>query len=307
MSVVTHEGFLERAMGVHGDCYNYSKTVYINSKTPVTIVCKKHGEFVQRPSHHLDNKGCPLCGRESNGKAHKKSIEHFLEKAKEKHGQTYDYSKVVYNGSKSPVTIICKIHGEFVQRADHHWNGCGCPQCTYDGYRKLYQNSTEHFVSKSTEIHGDRYDYSLVNYVNRQTKVDIICKYHGIFSQSADTHMKGSGCPNCADSLGVWRYSEWEAAGLAATSFDGFKLYVLRCWNDSEQFFKIGKTYRTIAQRYRSKNDLPYEYEVILVKQGSARFVSELEQELINKHGALKYTPKVKFGGMEECFSAFRN
>ena len=305
MSAVTQEGFLERAMGIHGDSYDYSKTVYTKSKNPVTIICKRHGEFSQRASHHLENKGCPVCGRELMGKPHKKSIEHFLQKAEEKHGDRYDYSKVIYTGSLNSVTIICKIHGEFVQSAHHHLEGCGCPQCSYDGYRKLYQNSTEHFIAKATEIHGDRYDYSLANYVNRRAKVDIICEHHGIFSQSADAHMKGSGCPNCADSLGVWRYSEWEAAGLAATSFDGFKLYVLRCWNDSEQFFKIGKTYRTIARRYHSKYDLPYEYEVILVKQGSARFVSELEQELINKHGALRYVPQVKFGGMEECFSEF--
>ena len=57
--------------------------------------------------------------------------------------------------------------------------------------------STKRFISKSIEKHGDKYDYSLVDYVKAKSKVIIICKLHGEFLQTPDSHARGSGCNNC--------------------------------------------------------------------------------------------------------------
>ena len=123
--------------------------------------------------------------------------EEFIQKAKEKHGDKYDYSNVQYVHSKSKVKIICKEHGEFEQQPNNHLQGQGCLACKLDN-SKL---TTEQFIQKAKEIHGDKYDYSKVEYVNNATKVKIICPQHGEFEQTPNLHLRGSGCPACGGTL----------------------------------------------------------------------------------------------------------
>ena len=116
----------------------------------------------------------------------------FINKSKEIHGDKYDYSKVEYVNNSIKVCIICPEHGEFWQRPNDHLDGHGCPMC--GGVKKL---TTEGFIEKSKLIHGDRYDYSKVNYVGNKIKVCIICPIHGEFWQKPNAHLNGQGCPNC--------------------------------------------------------------------------------------------------------------
>ena len=109
------------------------------------------------------------------------------------HGDIYDYSLMVYNGSKNNIKIICKYHGIFEQRPVHHLRGSGCPHCSKN---KKYTNIT--FKLKSNIIHNNLYDYSLVDYKNAHTNVKIICSKHGIFEQTPQNHIiKQTGCPFC--------------------------------------------------------------------------------------------------------------
>lgn len=121
--------------------------------------------------------------------------EEFVKKAKEIHGDKYDYSKVDYKSTKEKVCIICKEdgHGEFYQRSSNHLKGNGCPKCI-----KNIKLTTESFVKKSREVHGDKYDYSKVDYRNNSTKVCIICNIHNKeFYQAPSKHLEGQGCPIC--------------------------------------------------------------------------------------------------------------
>jgi hypothetical protein len=185
----TTEQFVEQAKEVHGDKYDYSKVDYINKKNKVCIICPEHGEFYQLPNNHLKGRGCPVC---SGNK--KLTTEQYIKKAKEVHGDKYDYSKVDYVNYRTKICIICPVHGEFYQRPDHHLKGKGCLECINDKQRY----TTEQFIEKSKEVHGDKYDYSKVKYVNNKTKVCIICPEHGEFYQQPDEHLIGSGCPECA-------------------------------------------------------------------------------------------------------------
>ena len=121
--------FIKKARQVHGDKYDYSKVNYIDSKTPVYITCPEHGEFCQRPSAHLYGMGCPKCGTISTGIKRRLEQNNFIEKAREVHGDKYDYSKVQYTTSLNPVSIICPLHGEFSQTPHKHLLGHGCPIC----------------------------------------------------------------------------------------------------------------------------------------------------------------------------------
>jgi len=122
----------------------------------------------------------------------------FIKRSKEKHGNKYDYSLVVYNNQYELVKIICPNHGIFEQVAKSHMYGKGCSLCS--GNIKC---NTEYFIIKSKNINGDKYDYSLVNYINNKTPVTIICKKHGKFNQRPDTHLShNQGCPSCCTSKG---------------------------------------------------------------------------------------------------------
>lgn len=106
---LSQEEVVRRFREVHGDFYDYSKVVYINDRTKVCIICPIHGEFWQEPQSHYGQRcGCPLCGVKATASKRNIGTEKFIEKAKQIHGDKYDYSKVKYVKSKDKVCIICK-------------------------------------------------------------------------------------------------------------------------------------------------------------------------------------------------------
>ena len=121
--------------------------------------------------------------------------ENFIKKASERHKYKYDYSKVEYINVHTKVCIICPEHGEFLITPNNHLRGHGCPKCA--GCNK---SNNDTFVTMAKEIHGDKYDYSKVEYVNYETKVCIICPEHGEFWQTPHGHLNGQGCPYCKNS-----------------------------------------------------------------------------------------------------------
>lgn len=183
--------FIKKAEKVHNTKYDYSKVDYHKSKEKVCIICPIHGEFWQIPNSHLMGHGCPKCAIEKRKELQKLPISEFIKKAKKIHNEKYDYSKVKYDYIKDKVEIICPKHGSFLQIAQDHLNGHGCTKCN-----SLWK-STEQFIEDARKIHGDKYDYSKVNYKNKYSNVTIICKKHGEFKQIAQNHLKGCNCPKC--------------------------------------------------------------------------------------------------------------
>lgn len=127
---MTTQDFITKAKAIHGNCYDYSKVVYIDMKTKVIIECPTHGVFMQTPNGHIHTKsGCPKCGKITAKKAITTTKETFIDKSGKIHNNLYDYSKVVYVNSKTKVTIKCPYHGDFEQLPTHHVRGVGCPKC----------------------------------------------------------------------------------------------------------------------------------------------------------------------------------
>lgn len=202
----TTESFVKKAKEVHGDKYDYSKVEYKDSESPVTIICKKHGEFRCIPSEHLGGKGCIKCKRE----------EDFIKRAKERFGDKYDYSKVIYNGCNEKVTIICPEHGEFKQSPSTHLSThVGCPECgkisAADGWHKV---SVGKFIENARKKHGNKYDYSKVQYNGIYDRITVICPEHGEFYPTAFSHIHKymyGGCPECGKenhAKGMERWSQ---------------------------------------------------------------------------------------------------
>lgn len=183
---LTTEEFIARSKKVHGDKYDYSKSIYLGRDKKVCIICPKHREFWQRADHHLSGHNCPFC----SGRG--KTTEQFIQQAKKIHGDRYDYSKVEYLGSHKKVCIICPEHGEFWQYPYNHLRGATCKKCQ--------SLNTEEWIELANKIHNNKYDYSQTIYKNTYTKVKIICPEHGEFWQRPDHHLSGFGCPHCSKS-----------------------------------------------------------------------------------------------------------
>jgi hypothetical protein len=179
--------FLKKVKKTHGDKYDYSKVNYVNGTTKVIIICPIHGEFTQTPSRHWRGCGCPKC----SGNV-KKTTEEYVKEVNNIHNNKYDYSKVVYDGAYSKITIICPIHGEFTQTANDHIGGKGCSKCA--GKNK----TNEEYIKKANQLHENKYDYSNTKFGLTQDKITIICPIHGEFTQKANSHLNGAGCPRCS-------------------------------------------------------------------------------------------------------------
>ena len=127
----------------------------------------------------------------------KLTTEEFIKKARDVHGDKYDYSKVEYVNNQTKVCIICKEHGEFWQRPLDHLKGHECSECGKIKNVESRKKTLEQFIDEARKVHGGKYDYSNVKYDNTSTKVCIICKEHGEFWQTPEKHLSGCGCPKC--------------------------------------------------------------------------------------------------------------
>lgn len=185
------EWFIEQARLIHGNKFDYSKVDYKGITKPVTIICPEHGEFVQAAREHLKGRGCKFCYGH-----YKPTTEEFIEKAKKIHPE-YDYSLVNYSGTYNKISLICPEHGEFRIAPNNLLQGQGCKKCGTKRAQAKNRMSQNEFLLKAREVHGWKYDYSKVDYVNTETKVCIICPEHGEFWQSPHHHLDGSGCPEC--------------------------------------------------------------------------------------------------------------
>jgi hypothetical protein len=155
--------------------------------------CNHNGQKFKR--------NCPACKHNS-----------FIEKSINIHGNLYDYSMVEYSDNKTKVKLKCKIHGEFlITPSDHVNSKSGCSKCHFDKLSNKFRKTKERFIVDAIKVHGNKYDYSLVDYKNNKTEVIIRCKNcNFIFRQIPDKHTNHlEGCPKCRKSKGEVLITTW--------------------------------------------------------------------------------------------------
>jgi hypothetical protein len=194
----TTKNFIEKAITIHGTKYDYSKSIYIHCNKKIIIICRIHGEFEIAPRHHLEKQDCRKCAKEQTIISQRNTQEQFIDRAITTHGGRYNYSKVEYIDSRTKVIIICLEHGEFTQIPTNHIRGNGCSICAINYRANQINKTTEEFIKESNNIHKNKYDYSITEYINSDTRVRIICPEHGIFHQFASAHLHGCGCKKCS-------------------------------------------------------------------------------------------------------------
>jgi len=231
--------FIEKAINVHDDKYEYSLVEYEDSQKNIKIICPKHGVFEQRPANHIRGQGCSFCS--GVGRLNTKT---FILKANEIHNNKFDYSEVEYINNKTKIKIICPEHGVFETRPDNHINKkSGCPVCANN---QLY--SKDDFIKKANKIHKNKYDYSEVEYIDAHTKIKIICTDHGVFIQKPYSHLTGVGCPICKND----RASE--------------RMHYL--WHNNH--FQHNKSFSKdeFIKKANNKHDNKYDYSLVDYKRG---------------------------------------
>ncbi len=282
--------FIDKAKSVHGDTYNYDLVNYYQTEVPVTIVCNKHGEFEQTPHAHLSGRGCMLCRNENISIRCRSNTELFISKARKLHGDLFDYSLVDYKTTKDKVDIKCFKHGLFQQTPNAHLVGHGCPICCDENLTYLLRSSKEEFVEKAVKLHGEKYDYSEVEYHTSIVKVIIKCKEHGAFLQRPVSHIVGQGCPSCAK-----------------IGFDPLKegfVYLL----DSDDIFKVGITTKPVKERIakigRTTN---IKFKSVFTRRMGGAVAQEVERRMLRWLKEQHQQPKDKFDGYTECFYKHTN
>lgn len=201
VSRITTEDFIESAKRVHGNKYDYSKTIYLYAREKVEIICPNHGSFWPTPDNHKRGSGCPKCAIEIINKKNSSNTDEFIKRSSELHNNFYDYSKVEYIKSSVKVCIICPKHGEFLQRPNDHLSGKGCTKCGNEKISKALQKTEDDILHSIFKVHGDLYNYPEKFVRDSKNKISILCKNHGIFKQNLHKHLSGQGCPKCVNNI----------------------------------------------------------------------------------------------------------
>ena len=199
------EEFIQKSREHHGDKYDYSLIKEpFKANSEVEIICPIHGVFKQNARAHYRKSGCPKCGNDVRKDKQTRTTEEFIEKAIQKHGHKYDYSHVEYVNNETPMSIICPKHGAFKHTPHEHLRGRGCPKCSWERIGVLNRLTPSRFVEKAREVHGDKYEYHKVKYINNLTPVIITCPIHGDFKQTPGHHLTGQGCWRCRAHLSLF-------------------------------------------------------------------------------------------------------
>lgn len=201
--------------------------------------------------------------------------------------------------TQSKITYICNEHGEAVRKALYLYEGRGCAKCAYDIAKIKKTFTTEDFITKSNEIHNNKYDYSKTIYTGSSNKLTITCPHHGDFEQIAVCHMtNGYGCRRCGF-ISTAKNSYLNAISTELTT-EFTTLYYIKCYGKGEVFYKIGVAKNGVLTRFPNSESMPYLFEVLREIRGNADQLLEIEESI--KLTIQPYTPLIPFGGSAtEC------
>jgi hypothetical protein len=309
MNKLTTEKFIIKANKIHKNKYNYSKTKYLNFKTNVIITCNKHGDFLCKPCRHIQKTGCQECYKELNRKtieSFRMSKETFIKRANKKHKNKYSYEDVAYVNSRLKVKIVCQLHGEFYQEPFVHLRGHGCPACGFENSANSTRLNTKDFIKKAIDIHNNIYDYSKANYISAHKNLIIVCRKHGEFKQTPNSHLRGSGCPSCCknvslketkwlDSLNIPKeYRQYPLIGFKVDGFDPTTKTVYEFngdfWHGNPKIYDLNKINIKVGITFGELYKNTLDKEETLVKEGY-KVVTMWEsdfQEVSQGRGSLK-------------------
>jgi len=282
-SKLTTKDFIASSLITHGLRYSYDKVEYIDAGTKVEIYCTIcESYFKQIPYEHKSGKGCKKCSTKQIAQLKlQKTKDALLSKFIKTHGtEKFSYNNVVYKGANIKVDILCNTcSNTFKQIPRTHTNGAGCPICAGSSNSHV----KKHFSERMEKQYKGLYDYSNTEYINTNTRVDILCKKcKTTFSVSPDKHKQGQGCP-CYIHFGFNRTKP-------------AILYYFKIEFNTKWLYKVGITNRSLTERYN-----PYDRSRMVVLAETNYNIGQLayneEQRVIKEYAEFKYTGPTPFSG----------
>ena len=215
--------------------------------------------------------------------------------------------KSVYKTCKDKILLGTK-YGDVKVKASHLLNGL---KFTIESA----VDKNEFAKNRIREVHGEDFDLSKVVYTRARDNIIIGCSKHGFIEVQFNNLIQHRGCPKCGLDIlkeevknnGGWEYSRWEKQSEKSKDFDSFKVYVIHCWDEKEEFYKIGKTFTTVHKRMKGVGRnivMPYKWEMLKEYVfDNARDTCKFELEVKKICSDYRYTPKINFHGQRECFT----
>ena len=295
---LTKEQQIEKANKIHNFYYSYEKFEYVNSVTKSTVICPLHGDFEMTMSNHTHKtkpQGCKRCNHYINK-------EYIVQQGNLKHNGFYSYDLVREEvSSTSLIEVICPLHGSFKIIASKHYSaGKGCKLCSKIGAPK---KRDEYYIKKLEYFH-----YPILTELKdicSTTVLKAFCTKHGVFNITAHHAISKRNCPKCAkEKRGVYfSFSRTGFKNACIKNNSGLGIfYIIRCFNENEEFYKIGITSRSIKERYAGKQNMPYQYKIIQEIQDNPENIYNFELLFKNKAKNFKYKPSIYFPGHTECY-----
>ena len=235
--------------------YDYSMlSEPIRWDSKINVICPNHGVFTIMVNNHYRGAGCIICSGTK-----RKSRDERIKEAKAIHGERYDYSLVGNDvRSRSKIDILCHVHGVFTQTVASHINvKTGCPKCS-----NRIERTYSKFIKQSFKVHGDRYWYKHYSSVKGCDEIPILCKEHGVFTQTVGAHLAGKGCQACGSN--------------SIDQDEEAYVYILK----SDGIFKVGVSSRIDSRLSTLKTRTPFDFHVAHIKKFKTRkeaFASEKE------------------------------
>lgn len=190
--------WVEQCSEKHNNFYDYSKSVYVNSKSLIIIGCPVHGDVQVNPNRHKNGSGCKRCASKKHSIFKSIDKDLYFKEVDKVHNYKYDYSKTEdFKTTHNKITIGCPIHGDFIQVAHTHKKGAGCEKCSYIERGKDKAISFEEYLKRATQRFGNKYRYLKNSYINISGDITYTCDIHGDVTQNAKVHLLSRGCSKC--------------------------------------------------------------------------------------------------------------
>jgi transposase-like protein len=281
------EEFLTRAKQKFGDRFDYSDTEYKNMKIPICIKCKIHGKFTQMPDHHLKSvHSCPKCVLDWRELPRREQLQLTTQEIIQLYQNGKTSQEIAILAHCSNVLILDILRENNIKITPSAWD----------------LKPPDILLKEFAEVHGNKYDYSLVDYRGGHKSIIIGCPIHGNFSQRPHGHLTGQGCPKCGKEKLHGFQRDRFIANCVKKGVSPI-LYLIHIFNTCESFVKIGVTQNSTKDRFPSKSALPYEFKELHTVVGSAAYVWDLEHLLHRICKPYKYAPQRPFGGQYECYN----
>ena len=290
----------ERIESIHPKYTVPVEQVYTNQNSNIYYICRYHGKQKGRPINLLNGQGCPVCGQESRNEFFSDDWETVIEKIENKYPNYHVYRDQAFQNHHTPIVYCCDKHGDKITTSNALLSkGAGCDECGIVKRSESQRSLWDDVASKIEQIHDNIIVPRNQEYINTKEHITYECRIHGRQLASPSHLLQGKGCPQCAIEN---RNNYSDSAWCRLCGDRDAKLYWIKMKYDDETWYKFGKTFQRIKDRWWELKKLGIQYEVLRVVIGEPEYICKLERRVLRFYRKKHYVPSIAFGGhLTEC------